>query len=373
LEYRGIHLTTVVFFLSADEDFYYGAKRGVESASGSAYSYRVERLTEMEEKLRSHNLSEHNSYSIIVVDVDTIASLPDKTSYQLSANLKNFANKYKSGIMSVSDRNDRAEILARAVSSQCVTFKRSELAYGGNNLKTALTKILNRESPPQPLPTAKPTILNKDSSPMSTFSGGTPMAGQLSSPTGRIIAIASSTGGTEVLDGLVRRLPSLSVPIVVVQHMPPAFTKFFANRLDSLNKDIKVVEASSTDIEYLHNGVMYIAPSSSHIRLVKAGRALGLECFHGPKMHGVIPAADILFDSIAPIMGNRVLGIVLTGMGMDGAKGLLDMFNAGARTIAQSKDTCVVHGMPRIAVEMGGAEMELPPDRILEEMIMFGR
>jgi len=183
----------------------------------------------------------------------------------------------------------------------------------------------------------------------------------------KIIVIAASTGGTNALEDIIKQLPVDSPPIVVVQHMSRGFTKLFAERLDGLYKHT-VKEAESGD--FLMRGCILLAPADKHIRIVEKQGRLVVECFFGTRIHGVMPAADILFESVAEIVKNNAIGIVLTGMGTDGARGLKLMRNAGCKTIGQNEATCVVYGMPKAAKDIGAIEYELPlakiPEKIME-------
>ena len=177
----------------------------------------------------------------------------------------------------------------------------------------------------------------------------------------KIIAIAASTGGVEAFERVLSLLPPDVPPILLVQHMPSGFTKFFADRLDGMYRH-SIKEANSGD--FLLRGQVLIAPAGNHMQLVKRGDKLAVECFMGQKMHGVIPAADILFESVAQIQRAKAIGIILTGMGADGGRGLMLMHNAGARTIIQNEETCVVYGMPKVAKDLGAVDFELPIDQI---------
>ncbi len=182
----------------------------------------------------------------------------------------------------------------------------------------------------------------------------------------KIIAIASSTGGTEALEKILHNLPENVPPILVVQHMISGFTKLFADRLNSTCA-INVKEASTND--YLQRGLALIAPTDYHMVLVKRNQKLMVECITGTKINGVMPAADVLFDSIAPIMKQNAIGVILTGMGSDGAKGLLKMKLAGSYNIGQDEATCTVYGMPKVAHDLGALHKQLPIERIAQEII----
>ena len=173
----------------------------------------------------------------------------------------------------------------------------------------------------------------------------------------KIAVIASSTGGTNALDDLLRGLPPSAPPIVVVQHMPGGFTKLLADRLDSAHK-LEVKEAETGDI--LTRGKVLIAPADMHIKLVKQRGYLSVECFVGTRIHGLMPAADILFESAADLLRSNAIGVVLTGMGSDGARGLKLMHASGSINIAQDEESCVVYGMPKAAMAIGAVHHQLP-------------
>jgi two-component system chemotaxis response regulator CheB len=182
----------------------------------------------------------------------------------------------------------------------------------------------------------------------------------------KILAIASSTGGTNALEVLLKNLPPDVPPTIIVQHMSSGFTKLFADRLNANYKQ-QVKEAETGD--YLMRGTILIAPADRHIKLVRREGRLAVECFVGQKLHGVMPAADILFESIAELVKADAVGVVLTGMGADGGRGLMLMRNAGAKTIGQDEATCVVYGMPKVAKDLGGVTFELPLDRIADKIM----
>jgi two-component system chemotaxis response regulator CheB len=183
----------------------------------------------------------------------------------------------------------------------------------------------------------------------------------------KILAIASSTGGTNALEALLKQLPADIPPTVVVQHMTSGFTKLFAERLNANYKQT-IREAATGD--FLMRGTMLLAPADRHMKLVRRDGRLAVECFVGTKIHGVMPAADILFESVAELVKAEAVGVVLTGMGADGARGLMHMRNAGAKTIGQDEATCVVYGMPKVAKDIGAVVFELPLDKIADK-IMF--
>jgi two-component system chemotaxis response regulator CheB len=172
-----------------------------------------------------------------------------------------------------------------------------------------------------------------------------------------IIAIGASTGGTQATAQVLKEFDTDIPGVVVVQHMPPGFTQMYAKRLDEECR-VRVKEAKTGDI--VEPGQVLIAPAGdAHTQIVRVGNTLQVVCRKGEKVNGHCPSVDVLFHSVAAVMGQRALGIILTGMGGDGAKGLLAMRQAGARTIGQDEATCVVYGMPRVAYEIGAVEFQV--------------
>lgn len=176
----------------------------------------------------------------------------------------------------------------------------------------------------------------------------------------KVIAIGASTGGTVALTQVITALKPPIPGIVIVQHIPPVFSEMFAQRLDSVSA-FTVKEAESGDA--LKPGHILIAPGDKHMRVVAAGKEMKVECFTGEKVNGHCPSVDVLFDSVAQFGGSAV-GVILTGMGYDGAKGLLRMRKAGARTIGQDEASSVVYGMPKVAHNIGGVEIQVPLEQI---------
>ena len=169
-----------------------------------------------------------------------------------------------------------------------------------------------------------------------------------------IVAIGASTGGTEAIFEVTKGYGTDIPGIVVVQHMPPGFTAMYAKRLDDECR-IRVREAVTGDV--VRPGHMLIAPGGDkHMHLVKVNGQYQVEIKAGPKVNGHCPSVDVLFESVAKVAGSNAVGIILTGMGGDGAKGLLAMRKAGARTIGQDESTCVVYGMPKVAYDLGAVE-----------------
>lgn len=176
-----------------------------------------------------------------------------------------------------------------------------------------------------------------------------------------VIAIGASTGGTEALTKVLREFPAESPAVLVVQHIPPGFSTAFANRLNQTCQ-LEVREAVQGD--YAVPGRVLLAPGDRHMVLRKTGGAYRVDVKDGPRVCYQRPSVDVLFHSVAKISGKRAVGVILTGMGSDGAAGLLEMKRAGARTIAQDEATCVVFGMPREAIQRGAADHVTPLQRI---------
>ncbi|UYL08690.1 chemotaxis response regulator protein-glutamate methylesterase [Bdellovibrio sp. SKB1291214] len=188
----------------------------------------------------------------------------------------------------------------------------------------------------------------------------------LARTTHQMIAIASSTGGTEALKVFLSGMPANIPGTVVVQHMPPGFTKSFADNLNAMFP-FEVKEAQEGD--QVVPGRVLIAPGNFHMEITRSGAFYYVKLHQNPPMHSVRPAADYLMKSVAKYAGKNAMGVVLTGMGKDGAEGLLEMKNAGAYTIAQNEETCVVYGMPAAAVALGAADKVMALDKIAGELL----
>lgn len=184
--------------------------------------------------------------------------------------------------------------------------------------------------------------------------------------TEQLVAIGSSTGGVEALRDIILALPPHAPPIVVTQHIPPRFSASFAERLNSMAA-VRVKEA--VDGERIVGGHVFIAPGDKHLAVKRSGAALITNCYDGKLVSGHKPSVDVLFHSVAEACGAKAVGVILTGMGRDGADGLLAMRTAGASTIGEDEASCVVYGMPKAARENGAVEREFPLSRIAEEIL----
>lgn len=182
----------------------------------------------------------------------------------------------------------------------------------------------------------------------------------------RLIAIGASTGGTEAIKTVLSALPEDSPPIVMVQHMPESFTASFAQRLDTLCR-VHVKEAR--DGEVVLPGHAYLAPGHSHLMIKRRGSEWVCELSRGAPVNRHRPSVDVLFDSVAQHAGKRAVGVILTGMGKDGAKGMRAMRDAGAYNIAQDERSCIVYGMPREAVAVGAVQESAPLDQVAQRIV----
>ncbi len=184
--------------------------------------------------------------------------------------------------------------------------------------------------------------------------------------TEKVVAVGASTGGTEALREFFQALPVDAPGMVVVQHMPEKFTADFARRLDSL---CRVTVREATDGESVLRGQVLIAPGNRHLLLKRSGARYYVEVRDGPLVSRHRPSVDVLFRSTARYAGRNAIGVIMTGMGDDGARGLLEMKVAGAMTFAQDEATCVVFGMPAEAIKLGGVARVLPLDRLAPEVV----
>lgn len=181
-----------------------------------------------------------------------------------------------------------------------------------------------------------------------------------------IIALGASTGGTEALEQVIRLFPEDTPPVIVVQHMPAGFTKLYADRL---NNSCKMEVKEAVDGERLRRGLVIVGAGEHHLRLCKDRQGYYISSKPGEKVSGHCPSVDVMFSSVAEVAGPLSIGAILTGMGRDGAEGLLKMRQAGAFTIGQDKETCVVYGMPMEAYNIGAVEVQAPLYKISELII----
>jgi two-component system chemotaxis response regulator CheB len=193
-----------------------------------------------------------------------------------------------------------------------------------------------------------------------------PQVHAMAQTTDVVVAVGTSTGGTQALEAVLTRLPRVTPGIVIVQHMPEKFTEAFANRLNGLCQ-IEVREAKNGD--RVIAGRALIAPGGRHMLLKRSGAQYHVEVMDGPLVNRHRPSVDVLFRSVAHCAGKNALGIIMTGMGDDGARGLKEMRENGAKTIAQDEATCVVYGMPKEAVKLGAVDRVIPLDDIAGQIL----
>ena len=182
-----------------------------------------------------------------------------------------------------------------------------------------------------------------------------------------VIALGASTGGTDALVEVVKKFPKNTPPVLITQHMPPTFTKMFAERLDRISH-MSAKEAEDGD--RLKQGQIIVAEGGKQMRLVKDAKGYYITSRIGEKVSGHCPSVDVLFTSVAEAAGANAVGAILTGMGGDGAEGLLKMRQAGAYTIGQDEETCVVYGMPAVAFKKGAVVSQLPIQKIAEQILL---
>ncbi len=195
-------------------------------------------------------------------------------------------------------------------------------------------------------------------------------AGSVVGASQAIVVIGASTGGTEAIKDVLARMPADAPPILVAQHMPEAFTRAFAARLNRLCR-ITVREAQTGERPL--PGHAYIAPGHSHLMLKKNGDEYLMHLSHGEPVNRHRPSVDVLFRSAAAHAGAHAIGVILTGMGKDGAEGMVELHRAGAWTLAQSSESCVVFGMPKEAIALGAVDEVLAPDAIARAVLALSR
>jgi two-component system chemotaxis response regulator CheB len=210
--------------------------------------------------------------------------------------------------------------------------------------------------------------VRRETTPLTPYSSPLTSSTAMIKTTDRIIACGSSTGGTEAVKDVLMALPSNTPPILITQHMPERFTKTWANRMNSLCR-ISVKEAEDGDS--VLPGHALVAPGGYHMTLVRSGARYSVCINQNPPVNRHRPSVDVLFDSVAQNAGANAIGVILTGMGGDGAKGMLAMKQAGAYTIAQDEASCVVFGMPKEAIKLGGVDKIVPLAEIPSAIVAY--
>jgi two-component system chemotaxis response regulator CheB len=185
-------------------------------------------------------------------------------------------------------------------------------------------------------------------------------------PNGKIVAIGASTGGVEALKTVLMQLPADCPPIVITQHMPPRFTAAFAQRLD---RECPMAVSEAADGDVLEQGHVYIAPGSHHLQVVKSGTGYRCALDDGPPVSGHRPSVDVLFRSVARVVGRSAIGVILTGMGKDGADGLLELRKAGGLTIGQDEASSLIYGMPQVAFERGAVMRQCSLNQVADAIL----
>ena len=178
---------------------------------------------------------------------------------------------------------------------------------------------------------------------------------------GYVVALGASTGGTDALECILKSFPATMPPVLVVQHMPPVFTRLYSERLD---KYCAMTIKEAQDGDRLKQGLCLIAAGGFQMELKKDSKGYYVKCYQGEKVSGHCPSVDVMFSSVAETAGSKAIGALMTGMGADGAKGLLKMHQKGAYTIGQDKETCVVYGMPMEAYKLGACSEQQPLENI---------
>lgn len=271
--------------------------------------------------------------------------------------LKNYLNEYKLPFIVVTSK---PEFAFDAMSAGAIDFVKKPLMRTSDDGESFIRKIVNRIRVSK---SARIMPLSEKSGVKSTVSRSIGISG---TNTNKIIALGASTGGTEALLEVVKRFPADSPPVVIVQHMPANFTKMYAARMNSCCP-MNVKEAEDGD--RLTRGQVIIAAGEFHLTLEKDARGYYVKSRRGEKVSGHCPSVDVLFESVARTAGKDAIGAILTGMGSDGAEGLLKMRNAGAYTIGQDEESCVVYGMPGVAYKIGAVMKQLPLNGIAEEIL----
>jgi two-component system chemotaxis response regulator CheB len=243
------------------------------------------------------------------------------------------------------------EVLAKPGGPYSVGELRQTLAAKVRAAACARVRRTGPATPPSPAPSGQSSVHSAVPSAL---------------PAASIVAIGASTGGTEAIAAILSRLPKECPPIAIAQHIPAVFSKAFADRL---NRTCAIEAREAQDNDELRPGLALIAPGDFHMMVRREGARCFVTVKTGPRVCYQRPSVDVLFTSVADVAGSGAVGVLLTGMGKDGAQGLLKMRNAGAHTIAQDEASCVVYGMPREAAELGAAARVLPLLNIASAML----
>lgn len=322
---------------------------------------RLEIVGKAKDAFEGKELIEATNPDIIVID----NNMPKKKGVELLTELEEEGNLIPSIVIGSTQDVDFENLTALAVDFVCkpVTGGKFDAFLSELLMKIKIASISNLQkilSPDIMAANASFAEKAKESSsntvstlkvPVDTFETGKKFEGVIMGAARYdIIALGASTGGTEATFEVLKNLPANIPGMVIVQHMPPGFTKMYAERLDK-NCALKVKEAESGDV--VEPGKAFVAPGGFQMRVHKTDGKYVITCAKEEKVSGHSPSVDVIFDSVAEAAKERSIGIILTGMGGDGAKGMLNMRNKGAYTIGQDEATCVVYGMPKVSFDMG--------------------
>ncbi len=299
------------------------------------------------------------------VPVVVVSSAPVRVFDALSAGAVDFVRKPE--LKSPSDFAAFAEDLAEKI--KAASMAQVHLRTASSTL--APGPAAARPAPPSRSPVSAPSAASAAATAASAAAALRPAsAGGPISATKKdiLIAIGASTGGTEATIAVVKNLPAATPGIVIVQHMPPVFTNMYAQRLNRIC-NMSAVEA--TDMMRVEQGKIIVAAGDYQLRVMRDAQGYYVTVRPGEKVSGHCPSVDVMFESVAASAGARSIGVLLTGMGADGANGLLKMRQRGAYTIGQDQESCVVYGMPAVAFELGAVTKQLPVDQITADLVSY--
>ncbi len=265
-----------------------------------------------------------------------------------------------------SDMQKFAEMLCNSIKRAHSKSNITRIARGGTSAKPSKLELADHR--PGIKTIAELAAEKKVSKPLPTVAKPSPASSPATSgrairKTDIVVALGASTGGTEALEQVLRNFPADMPPVIIVQHMPAGFTKMYSERLDRCcNVDVKEAE----DGDRLRTGLVIIGAGEHHLRLCKDAKGYYISSKKGDKVSGHCPSVDVMFSSVAEVAKDNAIGAIFTGMGRDGADGLLRMKQAGAFTVGQDKETCVVYGMPMEAYKIGAVEVQAPLYRIAD-------
>lgn len=266
-----------------------------------------------------------------------------------NSDMQKFAEMLCTSIKRANSKGNITRIARGETGAKANKVELSEHHRPGSGIKSIAELAAERKAaPPKTVPVAPPAP---------SFSGRAIRRSDI------IIALGASTGGTEALEQVIRNFPEDMPPVIVVQHMPAGFTKLYSERLD---RSCKVEVKEAEDGDRLRTGLVIIGAGEHHLRLCKDAKGYYVSSKKGDKVSGHCPSVDVMFSSVAEVAKDNAIGAILTGMGRDGADGLLKMNNAGAFTVGQDKETCVVYGMPMEAYKIGAVDVQAPLYRIAD-------